>query len=145
MTPIAAVSVAAARGDLPRGCAAPKFLREPAVATGAVALALAELAGDKLPSAPDRIVPLGLAARLIMAGFASGALAPRGRFWQGAALGGVTAVLASYPGWSARVTAMEDHGQTPTGLIEDAIVLAGAVAILAAIRPDNDKRQPIAG
>lgn len=137
MTPLAAVAVAAARDELPRDCAAPDFLREPAVATGAVALALAEMAGDKMESAPDRIVPLGLAARFIMTGFAAGALAPRGRFWEGAAVGGITAVIASYPGWRARVAAMEDHGQTSTGLVEDAIVLTAAVAILGAMRPDR--------
>lgn len=138
MTPLAAVAVAAARDDLPRDCAAPEFLRNPAIASGAVALALAELAGDKMKSAPDRIVPAGLAARLIVAGFAAGALAPRGQFWKGAALGGLTAVAASYPGWRARMAAMEEHGQTGTGLAEDAVVLAGAVAILAAMRPDRD-------
>lgn len=137
MTPLAAVAVAAARDDLPRDCAAPGFLRDPAVASGAVALALAELAGDKMKSAPDRIVPAGLAARLIVAGFAAGALAPRGQFWKGAALGGLTAIAASYPGWRARMAAMEDHGQTPTGLVEDALVVSSAVAILAAMRPDR--------
>lgn len=138
MTPLAAVAVAAARGDLPRDSAAPAFLRDPAIASGAVALALAELAGDKMKSAPDRIVPAGLAARLIVAGFAAGALAPRGHFWKGAALGGLTAVAASYPGWRTRMAAMEDHGQTPTGLVEDALVVTGAVAILAAMRPARD-------
>lgn len=137
MTPLAAVAVAAARGDLPRDSAAPDFLRDPAIASGAVALALAELAGDKMKSAPDRIVPAGLAARLIVAGFAAGALAPRGQFWKGAAIGGLTAMAASYPGWRARMAAMEDHGQTPTGLVEDALVVSGAVAILAAMRPDR--------
>lgn len=138
MTPLAAVAVAAARDELPRDCAAPDLLRDPAIATSAVALALAEMAGDKMKSAPDRIVPLGLAARLIVAGFAAGSLAPRGRFWQGAALGGLTAVAASWPGWRARVAAMEDHGQTSTGLVEDALVLVGAMAILGALRPGRD-------
>ena len=138
MTPLAAVAVAAARDELPRDCAAPDFLRNPAIASGAVALALAELGGDKMKSAPDRIVPAGLAARLIVAGFAAGALAPRGQFWKGAALGGLTAVAASYPGWRARMSAMEDHGQTSTGLVEDALVLTGAIALLATMRPDRD-------
>lgn len=139
MTPLAAVAVAAARDGLPPGCAAPAFLRDPAVATGAVALALAEMAGDKMKGAPDRIVLPGLAARFLMTGLAAGALAPRGRFWHGAALGGLTAAAASCPGWRARMAAMEDHGQIPTGLAEDAIVLAGAVAILGALRPGRDR------
>lgn len=136
-TPLAAVAVAAARGDLPPGCAVPGLMREPAVATGAVALALAELGGDKMKGAPDRIVPAGLAARLVGGGIAGGALAPRGQFWKGAAVGGITAVIASWPGWRARIAAMDNHGQTSTGLVEDALVLTAAVAILGAMRPDD--------
>ena len=115
--------------------AAMRVLTDPAE-TGAVTLALAELGGDKMKSAPDRIVPLGLAARMIMAGFACGSLAPRGEFWKGAAVGATTAVAASYPGWYARITAMEEYGQTPTGLVEDAIVIAGAAAIMAGVSRD---------
>jgi len=49
---------------------------------------------------------------------------------QGAAIGGVTAVLASFPGWYARAIAINYHGQTKTGFVEDAAVLAGAAAIV---------------
>lgn len=133
MTPLAAVALAAANGHLPPGRAAPAFLRSDAAAGGALLLALAEMAGDKMKSAPDRIVPAGLAARAIVAGFAAGSVAPRGRFWQGAALGGLTAVAASYPGWRARIAAMERHGQTDTGMVEDALVIAGAAAIMGAL------------
>ena len=65
MTPLAAVAVAAATDRLPRDTGAPAILAHPAVAAGAVALAVAELAGDKQPTAPDRVVPAGLAARLL--------------------------------------------------------------------------------
>lgn len=130
MTPLAAVTTAAAMGALPDDRAMPDILRTPAVHRAALLLAAAELAGDKMKSAPDRIVPLGLAARLIMNALASGSLAPRGRFAEGAAIGALTAVAASYPGWLLRITAMEEHGQTPTGLIEDALVIGGALAIL---------------
>ncbi|WP_299358042.1 hypothetical protein [uncultured Paracoccus sp.] len=137
MTPLAAIAVPAARGDLPRDRAAPRIMGDPVVVAGALALALAELAGDKMKAAPDRIVPAGLVARLVTGGIAGGALAPRGRFWRGAAVGGATAVIASWPGWRARMAAMEDHGQTATGLVEDALVVAGAAAILATLRPDE--------
>lgn len=133
MTPLAAVALAAANGHLPRDRAAPDVLRGDAAAGGALMLALAELAGDKMKSAPDRIVPAGLAARAIMVGFAAGSVAPRGRFWQGAAIGGLTAVAASYPGWRARMMAMERHSQTDSGLVEDALVIAGAAAIMGAV------------
>ena len=93
----------------------------------------AEMAGDKQKTAPDRIVPTGLAARSITSAIAGAALAPRRQRWLGAAVGGSTAVVASYPGWRARIAAVPRYGQTPTGLVEDAIVVAGAIAILRAL------------
>jgi uncharacterized membrane protein len=129
MTPLAMVAVAGARDELPADTDAPSLLTHPLVAAGAVALAIGEMAGDKQKSAPDRIVPIGLAARLATSAIAGAALAPHRR-WLGAGVGGITALIASYPGWRARMRAMERYGQTPTGFIEDAIVLAGAGAIV---------------
>src|SRR5690606_21484835 len=88
------------------------------------ALAVAEMAGDKQKTAPDRIVPIGLAARFITSAIVGAALAPRGERLAGAAVAGLTAVASSYVGWKARVTAMDRYGQTATGFIEDAAVLA---------------------
>ena len=130
MTPLAAVSVAAARGELPQGNGAPRLLSHPIVAAGALALAAGEMAGDKQKTAPDRIVPVGLAARFVTSAIAGMALAPRERRWLGAALGGTTAVVAAWPGWRARCAAMGRYGQTPTGAVEDALVLAGAAAVV---------------
>jgi len=133
MTPLATVSVAAARGGLPAGNGAPRIIAHPFVAAGAVALAIGEMAGDKQKTAPDRIVPIGLAARLVTSAIAGAALVPRRQRWLGAAVGGSTAIVASYPGWRARIAAMPRYGQTPTGLVEDAVVVAGAVTILWAL------------
>lgn len=133
MTPLATVAVAAARGKLPANNGAPRLLSHPLVAAGAVALAVGEMAGDKQKTAPDRIVPIGLAARFITSAIAGAALASGRQRWLGAAVGGTTAVVASYPGWSARMATMPRYGQTPTGLIEDAIVVAGAAAIIRAL------------
>ena len=132
MAPLATVAVAAARGELPRDNGAPCLLGHPLVAAGAVALAAAEMAGDKQKSAPDRIVPIGLAARFVTSAIAGAALAPRDERWLGAAIGGFTAVAASYFGWRARCAAMERWGQTSTGFVEDAAVLASAAAIVRA-------------
>ncbi|TPG46956.1 DUF4126 domain-containing protein [Roseomonas nepalensis] len=134
LTPLAAVSLAAARGALPPGNGAPSLLASPLAAAGALALAAAELAGDKMRTAPDRIVPVGLAARFATSAIAGAALAPRRQRWLAAALGGTTAVLASYPGWRARIAAIPRHGQTRTGLVEDALVILAAAAILRAFR-----------
>jgi uncharacterized membrane protein len=130
MTPLATVSMAAARGELPKDSGAPRLLGHPLVAAGTLALAAAELAGDKQKTAPDRIVPIGLAARFVTSAIAGAALAPRERRWLGAGIGGVTAVIASYPGWRARIASMKRYGQTATGFAEDAAVIAGAAAIV---------------
>jgi uncharacterized membrane protein len=132
LTPLAVVAVAAARDELPRGNGAPRLLSHPLVAAGAVALAAAEMAGDKQKTAPDRIVPIGLAARFVTSAIAGAVLAPRDERWLGAAIGGLTAVAASYLGWRARCAAMERWGQTTTGFVEDAAVLASAAAIVRA-------------
>lgn len=130
MTPLAAVAVAGARGELPADSGVPRLLTHPLVAVGATLLAIGEMAGDKQPSAPDRIVPIGLVARFATSAIAGMALVPKRRRWLGAAVGGMTAVVASYPGWRARCAAMARFGQTSTGFIEDAAVLAGAAAVV---------------
>jgi len=130
MTPLATVAIAAARGELPADNGAPALLANPIVAAGTLALAIGEMAGDKQKTAPDRIVPIGLAARLVTSAIAGAALVPRRQRWLGAAVGGVTAVVASYPGWRLRMAALGRYGQTPTGFAEDAAVIAGAAAIV---------------
>ena len=130
MTPLATVAIAAARGELPADNGAPALLANPFVAAGTLALAIGEMAGDKQKTAPDRIVPIGLAARFVTSAIAGAALVPRRHRWLGAAVGGVTAVVASYPGWRLRMASMRRYGQTPTGFVEDAAVIAGAAAIV---------------
>ena len=130
ITPIATVAVAAARGELPADNGAPKILGHPLVASGLLALAVAEYVGDKLKTAPDRIVPIGLSVRLVTSAIAGGALTTRKQRWIGAAVGGLTAVAASYPGWRLRVATIPKFGQTLTGFAEEAVVLACAAAIV---------------
>jgi len=130
LTPLAAVSVASTRGEIDPGEGVMQALGHPLVAAGATALAVAEMAGDKQKTAPDRIVPIGLAARFVTSAIAGAALAPRGERLAGAAVAGLTAVASSYVGWKARVTAMKRYGQTATGFVEDAAVLASAAAIV---------------
>ncbi len=130
MTPLATVAVAAARGELPADNGAPRLLGHPLVAAGAVLLAVGEMAGDKQKTAPDRIVPIGLAARFVTSAIAGAALAPRRQRWLAALAGGTVAVVASYPGWRLRMASMRRYGQTPTGFVEDAAVIAGAAAIV---------------
>lgn len=130
MTPLATVSMAAARGELPTDTGAPAVLAHPLVAAGTLALAIGEMAGDKQVTAPDRIVAIGLVGRFVTSAIAGAALVPRRYRWLGAAVGGMTAVAAAYPGWRVRTAMMAPYGQTSTGFVEDAAVLAGAATIV---------------
>jgi uncharacterized membrane protein len=129
MTPLAALAMAARSGNLPTDALARDVLAHPAVAFGAAALAASEMAGDKLPSAPDRIILPGLVARSVTADFAGAVLAPPERRAAAAMLAGMAAVGASYLGFRLRIRTMRRFGQTPTGLVEDAIVLGSGLAI----------------
>lgn len=131
LSPLAAVAVAAARGRLPENDGAPALLASPLVAAGATALAAGELYGDKMKTAPDRTVAPGLIARSLTSAIAGAALAPRERRGLGAALGIAGAVGTSFIGLALRKRAMARWGQTSTGLVEDALVVASAAALLA--------------
>jgi uncharacterized membrane protein len=126
LTPLATVSDVAGRGALPGRDPAFAWLGHPAVSAGLKALAAGELWGDKLASAPDRIVPAGVLARIVTGGLAGAALAPRGRALAGAVLGGAAAVGAAYVTFALRERAMRRFGQTSTGVAEDALTVAAA-------------------
>lgn len=129
MTPLSALAGAARRGTLPYDNAEARLMAHALPAAGGVAMAAAEMAGDKMKTAPDRTVFLGLLARTITSGFAGAALAPPKRQFAGAALGIGAAIGSAYGGLAARKWAMRRWGQTTTGFIEDAIVFAAANAI----------------
>ncbi|MCX9148408.1 DUF4126 domain-containing protein [Erythrobacter sp. WG] len=130
MTPIATVAVAAARGELRHDGTAARLLGHPLVAAGAVALAAAEMAGDKMKSAPDRIVPIGLAARFVTSAIAGAALAPPRQRPAAALAAGLVSLGASWLGWRARMAAMRRHDRVTTGALEDALVLGSATAVM---------------
>ncbi len=129
MTPLSALAGAAQRGTLPHDNAEARLMAHPLFATGGVVMAAAEMAGDKMKTAPDRTEFLGLLARTITAGFAGATLAPRERQLAGAALGVGAAIASAYAGLAARKWAIRRWGQTTTGFIEDAIVFSAANAI----------------
>ncbi len=96
-----------------------------------------------MKTAPDRIVPIGLMARFITSAVSGALLAPRRQRLLGAALGGSTAVAASYAGWGLRRATLRRYGQTPTGLAEDALVVLGAAGVLWAFgRATDTSRAP---
>ena len=126
MTPLAIITGAARRGDLPDD--APQWLSHPLVVAGAVTLAASEMAGDKMKTAPDRIILPGLIGRATTGAFAGAMLAPKEKRVAAGLLTGATAIAASFVGFRLRVAAMKRYGQTATGFVEDAAVLAGGLA-----------------
>ena len=129
MTPMAAIAGARIAGETTPGRLA--LLDLPLFRFGALAMGVGELFGDKMKSAPDRTVFLGLLARVMSAGIAGAALAPRGREKVGAALAIGTAVPLAYVGLAGRKRAMSRIGQTKSGLIEDALIVAAGAAVVA--------------
>lgn len=129
ITPLAVIATATRSGHMSPDLPLQTLLRNPVIAAGTATLAAAEMAGDKMKTAPDRIEPAGLLVRSITAAYAGAAVAPRGRRFAGAAIAVGTALAASYIGWRLRCTAMERYGQTVTGFIEDAIVFGSGLAV----------------
>jgi len=129
MTPMATLATARLAGRDTPGTLA--LLDRPAFKYGALAMGVGELFGDKMKSAPDRTVALGLLARVMSAGIAGAALAPEGEEKEGAAVAVATAVPLAYLTLAARKEAMARIGQTKSGLIEDALIVAAGAAIVA--------------
>lgn len=129
MTPMAAITAARLVGGRTPGKLV--LLDRPLFKFGALAMGLGELFGDKMKSAPDRTVFLGLLARVMSAGIAGAALAPRGRERAGAAVAVATAVPLAHLTLAVRKRAMARSGQTRSGLVEDALVIAAGAAVVA--------------
>ncbi|MDZ4328080.1 MAG: hypothetical protein U1A73_24125 [Pseudomonas sp.] len=129
MTPMAALAAAHALGRRLPGRLF--LLHRPLFTIGALAMGPGELLGDTMKSAPDRTVFLGLLARVISAGIAGAALAPRRRAPQGAMAAILTAVPLAYLTLAARKRATRQMGQTRSGVIEDLVVAGAGIAIVA--------------
>ncbi|KQS55745.1 hypothetical protein ASG17_06695 [Brevundimonas sp. Leaf363] len=129
MTPMFAIAAARMAGrETP---SRPWLLDHPVIKAGALAMGPGELLGDKMKTAPDRTVALGLLARVMSAGIAGAALAPKGRGRTGAALAILTAVPLAYLTLKGRKAAMRRIGQTKSGLIEDALITSAGAAVVA--------------
>ena len=134
MTPMAGLAAAQLLGRRTPGQLV--LLQRPVFKFGALATGAGELVGDKLKTAPDRTVFLGLLARVLSAGIAGAALAPHGREQAGAATAIAVAVPLAYLTLTARKRAIARIGQTRSGLLEDALmVAAGATIVALATKP----------
>lgn len=131
MTPMASIAAARLAGRRTPGQLV--LLDRPLFKFGALAMGVGELIGDKMKTAPDRTVFLGLLARVMSAGIAGAALAPQGKERAGAAVAVATAVPLAYATLAVRKQAMARVGQTRSGLVEDALVVAAGVAIVALV------------
>ena len=107
------------------------LLDKPLFTAGALAMGAGELYGDKMKTAPDRTVFLGLLARVMSAGIAGAALAPKGRERTGAALAIGTAVPMAYLTLAGRKRAIAKIGQTRSGVLEDILIVGAGLAVVA--------------
>lgn len=139
MTPMATLAAARLLGRRTPGHLV--LLDRPVFQWGALALGAGELWGDKLKAAPDRTVFLGMLARVLSAGIAGAALAPRGREPAGALTAVGVAVPLAHLTLAARQRAMAQLGQTRSGVLEDALVVAAGMAVVALAAPPRKHRR----
>lgn len=118
MTPLAALTAIRGGGA-----------RAPVLSAGTLLLAGGELAGDKLRGAPDRVEPAGIAGRLVSGAIAGAACASRGDRVAGALLGAAAAAAASHLTFRLRAAATRRWGSIASGLIEDGVAVASALAL----------------
>ncbi|MGI4727148.1 MAG: DUF4126 family protein [Janthinobacterium lividum] len=135
MAPLSALSGYLSKAPLPLLEGFPfGFLQKKYVAIGLKALTLAEMAGDKKPDTPARIVKEGLIGRGISGAIVGAAIykSRNGSAIGGAILGGTVAVAATYGSYLLRKKVVENSTvNDPTiGVVEDMIALQGASFIL---------------
>lgn len=98
-------------------------------------LALVELVGDQLPSTPSRTVPPQFGARVVSGAFSGAAIgAAFGSPILAAVAGIIGAVIGTLGGARARGALAARFGKDmPAALIEDAVAILGAWAIVATL------------
>lgn len=110
------------------------FLQKKYVTVGLKALTLAEMAGDKYPNAPDRIVKAGLIGRGLSGAIAGAAIykSRNGNAIAGAVIGGSVAVAATFGAYYLRkkIVASTPVNDPTVGGLEDIIALQSASFIL---------------
>ncbi|MFC6790951.1 hypothetical protein ACFQE0_15820 [Methylobacterium komagatae] len=140
MTACAALSWAASdgrtRGELiPNGTGA---------RTLATAAALAEMAGDKMPFAPDRRISPSFAFRLAIGAIGGWALAGRHASPEIGALSGVAgAVVGTIIGRSARGSDSQTNSGRAKGLVEDAVAAGLATLVVASAEHHHSAFPPV--
>lgn len=108
--------------------------RSPA-AYGLAIIALLEFAGDLHPKTPSRTSFFGLVARILSGAFCGWILsAGGGNAVATAFLGAIGALAGAYLGLAGRLGLIRLIGRVPAGLVEDAVAVVAAVAIVTATK-----------
>jgi uncharacterized membrane protein len=110
-----------------------QFMQSKTVATTLKVLALGEIAGDKLPSAPNRIKPVVIGARVLAGALAGASIykAAGGKIIWGALIGGSAAFASTFGSFFLRKSAVRSsHIIDPIiGVIEDALVIGSGIGL----------------
>jgi uncharacterized membrane protein len=133
MTAPAAIAWAAKRKAIRLGSSPLVEIISGRVSDKAIRLALAELVADKLPFTRDRIEP-GPLARRILSGAACGAVlsgAADRPLAEGAILGGLGALVGAFGSHQLRRRLSREMPELTVALLEDALAVAAAAAIVA--------------
>ena len=98
------------------------------------ALAIGELINDKLPKTPSRKAPPSFAVRVVIGALCGAALGAQGQSAIGGLLAGVLgAVAGTLGGYEGRIRLVKAIGgkDLPIALLDDALAIGGAVAIVS--------------
>jgi uncharacterized membrane protein len=111
------------------------FMGSTAAVVVFIVLAVGELIADKLPSAPSRLAPPGLIARIVLGGLSGAALATAGGQGSlpGAVLGVIGGVSGAFGGYQVR-TGLVKALKLPDlviALLEDAVAIGGGLFIVS--------------
>lgn len=111
------------------------FLNSTAAVAIFTVLAIVELVADKLPSAPSRLKPHGMIARVVFGGLSGAALAAAGLqiIGLGALLGIAGGVAGAFAGYQVR-TRLVKALSVPDfviALLEDAVAIGGGLFIVS--------------
>jgi len=136
MTAPAVVAWAAHLGGLSLAGTPLAFMGHLAAAWVFGLLALGELVTDQLPKTPSRKVPVQFGTRIVMGALCGATLAaPGGQHVVGALAGAVGAVIGTLGGAALRAKMARAFGRDlPAALIEDAVAIGGALAIVCLAR-----------
>jgi uncharacterized membrane protein len=133
-TPLAALAWGAWLGWIPVGETWASFLGSIWAVAILTVVAVAEFVADQLPTTPSRKVPQQFGARLLSGAFSGAVIGTvGGAVVPGLIAGIVGAGLGTYSGAAARAAMAERFGEDrPAALIEDAVAVVVALAVVAA-------------